>query len=407
MTITRDEELWMLDPAEYHRRGYPWQASAKLRRDDPVHRLEGGFGGDFWAVTRYADIVAVETNPEVFRNGPALTVGSDSSGFRMLVNLDPPEHPRHRALANPWFMPRSIEWVRTLAQEIVADTFDRAMERNGEVIDFQEDVANMVPTAVISAYLGAPREMWPRIIEWTNQIINANDPSVAGEQGTMALLMQATGAIMQVHGATFADRRANPRDDLMTALVQAEIDGKPLTDMELASWGVILTTAGHETSQSTFTMGVHRLLEHPDQLARLRADPALLPKAIDEILRHVSPAIHFLRTPDRDVEVGGKTIRAGERMIMFYPSANRDESMFDEPDRFDIERNPNRHLAFGCGPHVCLGMHLAKLELRVMFEEFLARVEQIEPVGEPERVFTNSTGGYKHFPVRMTVRPRA
>jgi len=407
MTITRDEELWMLDPAEYHRRGYPWEVWAKLRRDDPVHRIEGGFGGDFWAVTRYADIVAIETNPEVFRNGPALTVGADAAGFRMLVNLDPPEHPKHRALANPWFMPRSIEWVRAMAEEIVTETFDRAMARNGEVIDFQEDVANAVPTAVISAYLGAPREMWPKIFEWTNQIINANDPSVAGDQGTMALLMQATGAIMQVHGATFADRRANPRDDLMTALVQAEIDGKPLTDMDLASWGVILTTAGHETSQSTFTMGVHRLLEHPEQLAKLRADPSLLPKAIDEILRHVSPAIHFLRTPNRDIEVGGKTIRAGEHMIMFYPSANRDEAMFEDPDRFDIERNPNRHLAFGCGPHVCLGMHLARLELRVMFEQFLARVEEIEPAGEPERVFTNSTGGYKHFPVRMKVRPAA
>ncbi|MCB2075543.1 MAG: cytochrome P450 [Novosphingobium sp.] len=407
MTITREEELWLLDPAQYHARGYPWDAWAKLRRDDPVHRIEQGFGGDFWAVTRHADIVACETNPDVFKNGPALTIGAETGGFRMLVNLDPPEHPQHRAVANPWFMPRSIEWVRQLAEEIVTETFDRAMERNGEVIDFQEDVANLVPTAVISAYLGAPREMWPKIVEWTNQIINANDPSVAGDQGTAALLMQATGAIMQVHGATFADRRANPKDDLMTALVQAEIDGKPLTDIELASWGIILTTAGHETSQSTFGMGVHTLLQHPDQLARLKADPSLLPRAIDEMLRYLSPAIHFLRTPDRDVEVGGKTIRAGEHMIMFYPSANRDEEVFENPDSFDIERNPNRHLAFGCGPHVCIGMHLAKLELRVMFEEFLARVEEIEPVGEPERVFTNSTGGFKRFPVRMRVKPKA
>ena len=168
-----------------------------------------------------------------------------------------------------------------------------------------------------------------------------------------------------------------------------------------------MTTAGHETSQSTFGMGVHTLLQHPDQLARLKADPSLLPRAIDEMLRYLSPAIHFLRTPDRDVEVGGKTIRAGEHMIMFYPSANRDEEVFENPDSFDIERNPNRHLAFGCGPHVCIGMHLAKLELRVMFEEFLARVEEIEPVGEPERVFTNSTGGFKRFPVRMRVKPKA
>lgn len=405
MPTTAEETRALLDPASYHEHGYPWAVWERLRREEPVAFVEGGFGGDCWAVTRHADIVAVETDPLTFRNGPKLTMGADASAFRMIVNMDPPDHTAHRALANRHFMPRSIEWVRQMAEGIVTETLDRVMERNGEVIDLQEDVANMVPTAVVSAYLGAPREMWPRIIEWTSQIINANDPKVAGEQGTMALLMQATGAIMQVHGATFADRRANPREDLMTALVEARIDGQPLSDLELASWGVILTTAGHETSQSTFGMGVHTLLQHPDQLARLRADPGLLPRAIEEMLRYLSPAIHFCRTPVRDVEVGGAKIRAGEHMVMFYPSANRDPAQFENPDVFDIERASNRHLAFGCGPHQCIGMHLARLELRVMFEQFLRRVETIELAGEPERVYTNSTGGYKRLPVRLKVNP--
>jgi cytochrome P450 len=397
----------LIAPESYHEKGYPWHIWAKLRQEDPVHFVENGFDGPYWAVTRYNDIVAVETNPDVFVNGPKLTMtGQATSGTRMIVTMDPPDHAKHRAIANAHFMPRSIEWVRKLAQEIVTETLDRAMERNGEVLDLQEDIANLVPTAVVSAYLGAPREMWGNIIDWTNQIINANDPRVGGDQGAMATVMQASMAIMQVHGKTFADRLANPRDDLMTALVQARIDGQPLGQIELGSWGLILTTAGHETTQSTFGMAILELVRHPEQLAKLKADPGLLPRAIEEMLRYISPAIHFVRTPNRDVEVGGKLIRAGEHMVMFYPSANRDAEIFDDPDRFDIERASNRHLAFGCGPHVCLGMHLARLELRVMLEEFLSRVDDIEMAGEPERVFANATGGFKHIPVRLNVQPR-
>lgn len=406
MAITAEEAHWLVDPAQYQARGYPWEVWARLRREDPVHRIDEGFGAPVWAVTRYQDILAVETNAEVFRNGPRLTVGTPPNNFRMIVNMDAPEHAAHRALANPFFMPRSIDWVRALAEEIVTEVLDRAMMRNGEVLDLQDDVANLVPTAVISAYLGAPREAWGRIIEATTLIINANDPTVAKDEGTAGLIMRATGEVYQIHAATFADRRANPRDDFMTALVRAEIDGRALTDMELFSWALILTTAGHETTQSTFGMGVELLMRHPDALARLKADPALLPRAIEEMLRFISPAIHFCRTPDRDVEVGGKLIPAGEHLVMFYPSANRDESVFADPDTFDIDRSPNRHLAFGCGPHVCIGQHLARLELRIMFEQFLARVEHIEPAGEPLRVHANSTGGYRHFPVRMKVRPK-
>lgn len=408
MTITRQEELALMDPASYHTHGYPWKTWEKLRREDPIHFVENGFGGDFWAVTRYQDIVEIESKIEVFKNGPKLIMGAQGEGaLRMIVSMDPPDHTLHRAIANPYFMPRAIEWVKRYAEEIVTETFDKVMQRNGEIIDLQDDVANMVPTAVISAFLGAPREVWPKIVEWTNQIINANDPNVAKDQGTYALLAQATGEIARVHAGTFADRRNHPRDDLMSGLVQARISGQPLTDLELASWGIILTTAGHETTQSTFSMGVHALLQHPDQLAKLKANLDLLPRAIDELLRYLSPAIHFCRTPDRDIEVGGKLIRVGQQMAMFYPSANRDEAIFSDPDRLDIERFPNRHLAFGYGAHQCLGMHLARLELRVMLEHFLKRVESIEVVGPPENVFTNAVGGYKHLPVRMTVKPKA
>ena len=408
MSITREQELALLDPASYHRHGYPWETWEKLRRDDPVHYIEKDNGESYWVVTRYRDIVSIERNAEVFRNGPKLTIGVEGqNGLRMIVGMDPPDHTAHRALAMPHFGPRNIEWVRRYAEEIVTEAFDKVMERNGEIIDLQDDVANLVPTAVISAFVGAPRELWPDIIEWTNRIINANDPRVAGDQSAREVAGQAVGQMCQFYAGIFEDRRKSPRDDLMTALVNARINGEPMGQNELYSWGIILMTAGHETTQSMFGLGVHALMQHPEQLAKLKANPQLLPSAIEELLRFVSPAVHFIRTPDRDVEVGGKKIRAGEHMVMFYPSANRDTEAFGNPDEFDIERFPNRHLAFGTGAHVCLGMHLARLELRVMFEQFLQRVEKIEVAGVPERLYALPVGGYKHFPVRMTVRPKA
>lgn len=409
MTITRQEELALLDPASYYNNGYPWHIWEKLRREDPIHFIEQENGDSYWVVTRYQDIVNIEGNTDVFKNGPKLTIGAaaQSSGLRLIVGMDPPDHTAHRALAKAHFMPRNIEWVRRYAEEIVTEAFDKAMERNGEVIDIQDDVANLVPTAVISAFLGAPRETWPQIIEWTNKIINANDPRVAGDQSVLQVTGQAIGQMCQFYAGIFEDRKHNPRDDLPTALVNARINGEPMGQTELLSWAIILMTAGHETTQSTFGLGVNALLQHPDQLAKLKANPALLPSAIEEILRFVSPAIHFVRTPNCDVEIGGKKIRAGEHMVMFYPSANRDADVFENPDEFDIERSANRHLAFGTGPHMCLGMHLARLELKVMFEQFLNRVENIEIVGEPEKVYAVATGGFKHFPVRMTVRPKA
>jgi cytochrome P450 len=400
----------MLDPASFYKNGYPWQIWEKLRREDPIHHVAREVASEsYWAVTRYRDIVNIERNTEVFKNSPRSTMGGTSTEgnkLRLVVAMDPPEHAAHRALAHPFFMPNRIEWVRIFAEEIVTDALDKAMARNGETIDLQEDIANMVPTAVVSGFLGAPRELWPRIIELTNIVVNAEDPSVAKDQDARVMVARATGEIIQMHGKTFADRAQNPRDDLMTALVTAEVDDRKLTQLELASWAIILTLAGHETTQSTFTLAVHALLKNPDQFSKLKENPALLPAAIDEFLRYTSPAIHFVRTPDRDVELHGKKIRAGEHMVMFYPSANRDSDIFKNPDQFDIARSPNPHLAFGVGPHQCLGMHLARLELKVMFEQFLQRVDTIEMVGTPENVYSNSTSGFKHFPVRLKIRPK-
>ena len=407
MTITPEEDRILTDPAYYHENGYPFDVWKKLRQEDPIHFVDIDGQDPYWAVTRYHDIAEIQNKPEIFENGPRLVMGRYPSedDVQMVINMDPPQHRAYRNIAAKYFMPKGIEWVRRHTEEIVGETLDAAMERNGEVINLQEVLANPIPTSVISAYLGMPRERWGDVIHWTDQIINAEDPRVFAGSDPEATLYKAMNDMFAVYAEMFEERRKNPKEDLLTALLAARINGEPMEDRELYSWCFILTTAGHETTQSAYGLGVHELLKHPDQLARLRANPDMIGRAVEEILRFSAPAVHFCRTPNRDVELHGKTVRAGQPMVMFYPSANRDEEVFDNPDAFNIERQPNRHFAFGVGPHLCLGIHLARLELSVLFRQFLERVEEIEAVGEPERVYTTVTGGYRNFPVRMKVRP--
>lgn len=408
--ISREEAHALVDPDYYYRNGYPWEIWAKLREHSPIHPFESAQGEMFWAVTRYQDIVDIESQPEVFENAPRMTVRDPPPGktdIRMVVNMDPPDHAAYRGLVDKRFMPRSLEWVRASIDEIVNQTLDEAMARNGEVIDLQKILANPVPTSVICSYLGVPRELWQSVIDWTEQIINATDPKIAKGRSPAEVNAEVATEMFAVYRELFEERKKAPKDDVLTDLLNARFEGAPIQDRELYSWCYILTTAGHETTQSTYSVGLHALLNNPDQFAKLKENLALAPRAVDEILRYTSPAVHFCRTPNRDVELHGRKVGAGQPMIMFYPSGNHDSRAFERPDEMDIERFPNRHLAFGVGPHQCLGMHLARLELRVMFEHFMRRVESIELAGEPERVHTCVVGGYRHFPVRLKVRPRA
>jgi cytochrome P450 len=403
--ITAAEGASLIDPEHYYRNAYPWETWAKLRREASLCRIETDLDVPFWAVTRYADIVAIERNAEVFRNAPRMNMGSPGAQpVRMIVNMDPPEHADYRRLVNARFMPRGIVGVQDHIEAVVARTLDAASAHGDAPFDLQEVVANPVPTAVISRYLGVPDEMAPHIHRWTVESLYPGDPEIAQGRTPDEVRGQATESMFAVYRELFEERRRVPRDDLLTDLLNARIGGAAMAEAELYSWCYILTTAGHETTQSTFGAAIHTLMEHPDQFRRLREDHGLIPSAIEEVLRFVSPAVHFCRTPNRDVEVHGQTVRAGEPMVMFYPSGNRDEAEFDRADRFDITRTGNRHIAFGCGPHVCLGMHLARLELRIMLRQFLERVESVEPAGAPTPVHSCVVGGFRIYPVRMKVK---
>ena len=407
MTITREEQLSLLDEVYYQKNGYPYAAWDKIRAEDPIHFVEREGGESYWAVTRHQDIEEIQSQPEIFENGPKLAFGNVSEGnVRMIINMDPPDHRVYRNLVNKKFMPKSLEWVEHYAREISTDTIDKAMVYNGETMDLMEHIAGPLPTAVICSFLGVPKELWPKVLEWTDLIIGAVDPDFSGGMDPMEYALQAMAEMTSVYADLFEDRKKNPQDDLLTDLIKARINGQPIPDLELYSFCHILNTAGHETTKNTIGAAIHLLANHPDQMAKVKSNLDLIPQMIEEVLRYASPAVHFCRTPNQDTEVNGKKIRAGETMVMFYPSANRDPEIFDNPNQFDIERKPNNHLAFGVGAHGCLGKHLARMELRCMFEELLPRLGNIEIISPPEMVQTCIVGGIKRLQVRATLLPK-
>jgi cytochrome P450 len=267
--------------------------------------------------------------------------------------------------------------------------------------DFVERLSAPLPLQVLAELLGVPREMWPTMFDWTNRVIGSADPEYQ-EVGDDAF-RTAQKARLSLFGY-FAEmaraRRAKPTDDIVSVVANARIDGEPLPERELLSFYFLLVVAGNETTRNAMTGGLLAFLEHPDQWERLRRDPSLVDSAVEEIVRWTTPVIQFCRTPIEDVEIRGKKIRAGQNLCLFYPSANRDEEVFDEPFAFRIDRRPNRHLAFGIGEHFCLGANLARLELRVVFRHLAARLAECELAGPVERLRSSFVGGIKRMPIR-------
>ena len=387
-----------------------------LRREAPVHWTEGGMRGayrlpGFWSITRYDDLIAISRDPVTFISSKGITMMVDpenptpSSGLgKMLITMDPPRHVRLRRLVNKGFTPRAVGLLEPHVRGIVTEIID-AVAPSG-ACDFVTDIAAKLPVAVICEMMGVPREDWQKMFDLTNRVLGADDPEYQ-EEGADAVetANQGQREMFGYFGRLLAQRRSasgGQHEDLMSVLVDAEVDGERLTDEEILFFSYLLILAGNETTRNATSGGMLALVEHPDQRDRLLADPSLLPSAIEEMLRWTSPVMHMARHATRDVEMRGQTIRAGEKVLLWYPSANRDENVFPDPDRFDVARQPNEHVAFGIGEHFCLGAGLARLELRVMFEELLRRLPDIELAGPVERLRSTFIGGIKHMPVRFT-----
>lgn len=405
----------ILDPDFYAANGYPHEAWTRLRRESPVHHFEDAALEPFWAVTKHADIVAISKQPEHFLNAPRLLMPSrgmevqEEFPVRMLLNMDNPDHTAYRNLLKGRFSPQALRNmpldVEGIAREIV-DKIDSAGEE--AEIDFVSDVSAYLPIAVVADLLGVPRSDWRTLFRWTNEVIGSTDPEYQHEGETPQEAIRRTRLeLFTYFTELIRERRETPRDDVVSHLAAARIDGEYLPDHELLSYFFLLVLAGNETTRNATTGGLLAFIENPGEWERLRRDPALLDSAVEEILRWTSPVIHFVRTANEDCEVHGKKIRAGERLVLFYPSANRDEDVFDEPFRFRIDRKPNRHIAFGIGEHFCLGANVARLELRLIYRELAQRVEFMELASPPERLASSIVGGVKHMRVRYRTSRRA
>jgi cytochrome P450 len=394
----------------------PHETFALLRREAPVWWYDWPLGLGYWCVTKHADVVAVSRDTKTFTSGQGANLEDLDEEQRVarqsMLETDPPRHTRLRGLVGPPFTPRAIKAYELVLRELTAAVLDRALPLRE--FDFIEEVAKQLPIRVLARLLGAPDEDTDRLIDWGDRMIGNTDPELADvlhdspESEQYRMLPFRSPAALELFEYAHrlaAERRRAPAEDLVSKLVHAEIDGESLSERELDTMFLLLVVAGNETTRQAIAHGMLALAEHRDQWRRLNEDPELLWTAgADEILRWSSPVLHFRRTATRDVELGGQTIRAGDKVVVWYVSANFDEEVFADPLRFDVGRKPNPHVTFGGGgPHYCLGAYLARLEVQVMFDALLPRLVDIELTGRPERMRTNFTNALKRMPVRVTV----
>lgn len=395
-----------LKSPDVYTEGVPYAFFDHLRSSEPVYWQPEENGTGFWAVTRHADVVAVSRDSATFSSAVGTTQIDDfdeqtrAKQAAMLVNLDPPDHTRLRHLVSRGFTPRTVKVLEGHIRDICTRIVDRLLEARD--VDFVPEAAAPLPLEVIAALLGAPPGDVDRLYDWSNRMIGFDDPEYGTTQADGEM---AAAEIFLYANELAAQRRIEPRDDIVTTLVQPDENGDTLTEMEFNMFFVLLVVAGNETTRNATAGGMQAFIDHPDQWRRLQSEPELVASAVEEILRWVTPVMDFRRTATRDVYIGDQLVRAGDKVVIYYPSANRDEAVFDEPYRFDIGRSPNPQIAFGgSGVHFCLGAHLARLELRILFETLAARIDHVEPTGPVSRLRSNFISGIKTMPVRIHPR---
>ncbi len=386
---------------------------SRLRSEDPVHWTTPEGYRPFWAVTRHADIIEVERQNAKFVNRlrtKLLSVEFEGkvkeamAGKPMLVRalpqMDLPDHAAYRQLTAAWFQPRQLRSLEDRISDLARRSVDDLLARHGggETFDFVDDFAVWYPLRVIMMILGLPKEDEPHLLKITQAYFGGSDPEM--QRGSD--LIDATMALVDYFKQVSRDRRENPRDDVATIIANSKIDGEPIGEFETYSYYIALITAGHDTTSATSAGGLLALIESPSQWQLLKDRPDLTEKAIAEMVRWVSPVKHFFRTATEDYTLQGKTIKAGDFLMMCYPSGNRDDAVFDQPFEFRADRTPNRHLGYGYGIHACIGLHLANLELEILFKELLTRVGRFELAGPHSWVETAFLGGLKHLPVRLS-----
>jgi cytochrome P450 len=392
----------MLHSSQTFAHGFPHDAFRALRDNDPVsHHDHPTWKRGYWVVARHDDVQRVSRDSATFHNAPHPfnDDGIPEDGAEMselLISQDPPLHTKLRKLISTGFTPRRVAELEQKIRDRVNGIVESLADSNE--CDLVTDIALWLPLHVIADLVGVQESDRKQVFEWTELTFGFDDSVSADERA------EAATAMYMYADQLCEQRRAEPRDDLMSVLISAEVNGETLTQMQIDLFFMLLQNAGSETTRNLITTGTLVLLEHPDQLERLRSDLSLLPTAIEELLRWVSPVMQFARRAVTDTEIAGQPIAAGDHVVLVYPSANRDERAFVDADRLDVGRQPNDHVAFGAGgPHYCLGANLARIEARVMFEALLTRFAGLEvtaPADELPRVHSNLIDGYAHVPIR-------
>lgn len=401
--IIDDDRLMVPD---YFVDGQPHAEWRKLRQECPVYWSEPKGFRPYWSITRHADIAEVERQPDVFINEPRFVImSSDFEDYmaknyghindllKIVVQMDAPEHTKHRQMMQPWFLPKALAKREAAIEEICRSYFDELRTRGQEgEMDFAQDLAFWYPLRVACGLLGTPPEDDAKLLHIAEEVLSFAAPEPGEKTGFEKCLEYCN--VLAEH------KRKNPGDDFATYLVESEIDGQSLQPRELLAHFLTVITAGHDTTSSTITCGIKELLAHPDQLQMLRDDPSLLRSAAEEMIRWTSPTVQFARTATRDYELRGQLIRKGDALCLCFSSGNRDEEVFDNPDVFDITRSPNNHLGFGTGVHSCMGSQLARLEIRHFLNIFLEKIETMEVIGPTPWFPANMVTRISHMPVR-------
>jgi cytochrome P450 len=397
------------DPKAYTDESKLHAALTHLRAEAPVSWVEVPTYRPFWAITKHADIMEIERANDLFTNYPRpvlVTAEADEQqaavGIRTLIHMDDPRHRVVRAIGADWFRPKAMRALKLRVDELAKVYVDKMMEIAPEC-DFVQQVAVNYPLYVIMSLLGVPESDFALMLKLTQELFGSDDDEF--KRGTTTEeQMSALLEMFQYFTALTASRREHPTEDLASAIANARIDGEPLSDIDTISYYAIIAAAGHDTTSATISGGMLALIEDPDQLRRLRGDPGLMPLATEEMIRWVTPVKEFMRTATADTTIRGIPIAAGESVLLSYVSGNRDEDVFGDPFRFDVARDPNKHIAFGYGVHFCLGAALARMEVNSFFSELLPRLRSAELAGDPQHVATTFVGGLKHLPIRYSLR---
>jgi len=412
--IMDDAARLLAQPQAYTDEKRLHEALAHLRAHAPVSWVDVEGYRPFWAITKHADVMDIERQNDLFTNDPRpllMLAGTDDVlreqreagiGLRTLIHMDDPHHRDMRKIGADWFRPKVLRKLKVRVDELAKIYVDKMVEKGPEC-DFVQEVAVNYPLYVILSLLGLPESDFPRMLKLTQEMFGGADTEFQRGNSTEDMLAVLLD-FFNYFATLTASRREHPTEDLASAIANATINGEPLSDMDTASYYVIVASAGHDTTSAGIAGGMLALLENPGELARLQKDMRLMGTAVEEMIRCVVPVKEFMRTAQADTEVRGVSIAKGESVLLSYVSANRDEEVFEDPFRFDVGRDPNKHLSFGYGVHFCLGAALARMEMNSFFSELVPRIRSIELAGEPELMATTFVGGLKHLPIRYSLK---